>query len=159
MPIGPIRGTNVATKAGGGDFLLTLPLLSSLPKCSNTLKRSSLTPRLMTGPSHSGTKLPEFPLSHAWVPVTREELCEEVGKMKKNVSVGPDGVNVGLLVHLLYNPVLGPQLVDLVNHISSGKMSRSMSGGCLSWPCSPSARRRLNRKTSARYACPLHLGS
>ena len=62
-------------------------------------------------------QITRVPLSHAWVPVTREELCEEVGKMKKNVSVGPDGVNVGLLVHLLYNPVLGPQLVDLVNHI------------------------------------------
>ena len=37
--------------------------------------------------------------------------------MKKNVSVGPDGVSVDLLVHLLYSPCLGNQVVDLVNHI------------------------------------------
>ena len=56
-------------------------------------------------------------LPEQWCPVSREELCEEVSKMKKNVSVGPDGVSVDLLVHLLYSPCLGNQVVDLVNHI------------------------------------------
>ncbi|CAE7518077.1 unnamed protein product [Symbiodinium sp. CCMP2592] len=57
------------------------------------------------------------PLPAEFVPATREEICEEVNKMKRNVSVGPDGVSVDFLVHLLYQPSLGQQLTDLVNHI------------------------------------------
>ncbi|CAE7830935.1 pol [Symbiodinium sp. CCMP2592] len=64
-------------------------------------------------------QIQQVPLPQAWVPATREELCEEVNKMKRNVSVGPDGISVDLLVHLLYNPELGQQLTDLVNHIIS----------------------------------------
>ena len=52
-----------------------------------------------------------------WMPFTLQDVQEQLGRMKKGSSVGPDGIGVDLLRHIAGHSVLAQDLVDIVNHI------------------------------------------
>ena len=61
------------------------------------------------------TTLVGLPDDLGWVPFTWEEVNATLSEMRANTSVGPDGIGVDLLRHLLHHERLGGELVALIN--------------------------------------------
>ena len=52
-----------------------------------------------------------------FVDFTKTEVREVLQHMKVNSAVGPDGIGVSFLRHAMSDEIVGPQLLDLINHI------------------------------------------